>query len=150
MIHTHTHDSNPTTPNDDASFEVVLPDARVRVTVEALRAMPGQTLPGAVIASTGHPASGPFDFGGVTLGTVIAAYAPGAWSAALISSGDGFSTRVVADEWRSETARPILLAHTVDGRPLTRAAGLVRLIVPSETGEALRQVKWVAEIRLLP
>lgn len=150
MTHSHTHDTNPTPPNDDVSFEVVLPDARVRVTVEALRALPGHMLPGAMIASTGHPASGPFDFDGVALRTVIAAFAPRAWSAALIVSGDGFSTRISADEWQSETARPILLAHTVDGRPLTRAAGLVRLIVPSETGEALRQVKWVAEIRLLP
>ena len=149
MIHSHAHDSNPTPPDDDASFEVVLPDARRRLTVEALRALPGHTLRGAVIASTGHPSSGPFDLSGVTLKTLLAAYAPGDWVAALVSSGDGFSTRVLAAEWQSETARPILLAHTVDGRPLTRAAGLVRLIVPSETDEALRQIKWVAEVRLL-
>ena len=144
----HAHDSNPTPPDDDASFEIVLSDFRRRVTVEALRALPDHTLRGAVIASTGHPSSGPFDLSGVTLKTLIAAYAPGDWVAALVVSGDGFGTRVLADEWLGERERPILLAHTVDGRPLTRAAGLVRLIVPSEMDEALRQIKWVAEIRL--
>ena len=144
------HDSNPTPPGEDATLVVVTADGETRVTVEALRALPQVTLLEALIASTGHPASGPFDLGGVTLQTLLAAYAPGDWWAALVSSGDGFGTRVLAEEWQSETARPILLAHTVDGQPLTRAAGLVRLIVPSETDEALRQIKWVAEIRLLP
>ena len=147
--HPHTHDSNPTPPGDDASLAVVTPDGRALVAVEALRALPAHTLRDATIASTGHPASGPFDLTGVTLRTVIAAYAPGAWTAALISSGDGFGTRVLAAEWLGETARPILLAHTINGRPLTRAEGLVRLIVPTETDEALRQIKWVAEIRLV-
>ncbi len=143
------HDSNPTPPSEDASF-IVAGAGEVRVAVEALRALPGLTLPDALIASTGHPASGPFAFGGAPLRTVIETYAPGTWSAAQVSSGDGFGTRIMAREWLAETARPILLAHTIDGRPLTRAEGLVRLIVPTETDEALRQVKWVAEIRLLP
>jgi hypothetical protein len=39
-----------------------------------------------------------------------------------------------------------LLATARDGIPLTRADGLVRLIDPRETNDALRQVKWVAEI----
>lgn len=143
------HDSNPTPPGDDASLAVVTPDGRALVTVEALRELPTRTLLDVTIASTGHPASGPFDLTGTTLRTVIDAYAPGVWSAALVSSGDGFGTRVLADEWLGETARPILLTHTLDGRPLSRAEGLVRLIVPTETDEALRQIKWVAEIRLL-
>ena len=35
-----------------------------------------------------------------------------------------------------------------DGQPLTRDAGLVRLIVPSETDDALRQVKWISHIEV--
>jgi hypothetical protein len=145
----HSHDSNPDPPDDDSTLAVITPDGRILVTIEELRTLPGHTLPDCLIASTGHPASGPFAFGGVTLGTFIAAYAPGAWSAALVLSGDGFGTRVLAEEWQADMARPILLAHTLDGRPLTRAEGLVRLIVPGETGDALRQVKWVAEVRLM-
>ena len=144
----HSHDSNPTPPGDDATFAVVTPYGRAVVTVAALRGLPAHTLPGATIASTGHEASGPFDFTGPLLRVVIGAFAPGEWAAALVSSGDGFGTRVLAAEWLGEPERPILLAHTVDCRPLTRAEGLVRLIVPTETDEALRQVKWVAEIRL--
>jgi hypothetical protein len=45
--------------------------------------------------------------------------------------------------------RPILLAYMLDGAPLTREQGLVRLIVPSETDDALRQVKWLATIRIV-
>jgi len=36
----------------------------------------------------------------------------------------------------------------MDGATLTRAQGLVRLIVPSETDDALRQVKWVGRIEI--
>jgi hypothetical protein len=40
------------------------------------------------------------------------------------------------------------LSYAIDGTPLTRAQGLVRLIVPSETDDALRQVKWVQRIEV--
>jgi hypothetical protein len=32
---------------------------------------------------------------------------------------------------------------------MTRKQGLVRLVVPTETDDALRQVKWIAEIRVV-
>jgi hypothetical protein len=34
----------------------------------------------------------------------------------------------------------------MEGQPLTREQGLVRMIVPSERDDALRQVKWVGKI----
>ena len=145
----HAHNSNPTPPDGDATFAVVTPHGRAVVTTAALRALPAHTLRDAIIASTGHPASGPFDFSGAPLRAVIAAYAPGEWAAARVLSGDGFGVQIVAAEWVGDDEQPILLAHTIDGRPLTRAEGLVRLIVPTETDEALRQVKWVAEVCLL-
>ena len=63
-------------------------------------------------------------------------------------SADGFGNRVLARELPQPPARPILLATHIDGQPLTRQAGLVRLIVPNETDDALRQVKWVARIEV--
>jgi hypothetical protein len=61
-----------------------------------------------------------------------------------VLSADGFGNRVVIEELESESGgRPILLATKRDGKPITRAEGLVRLIVPSETDDALRQVKWI-------
>jgi DMSO/TMAO reductase YedYZ molybdopterin-dependent catalytic subunit len=46
-------------------------------------------------------------------------------------------------------SRPVLLAYMLDGAPLARGQGLVRLIVPSETDDALRQVKWLATITIV-
>ena len=64
-------------------------------------------------------------------------------------SGDGFGTRVSKEELLAAgQAGQHLLAYAIDGQPLTRAQGLVRLIVPSETDDALRQVKWVAEVNV--
>jgi DMSO/TMAO reductase YedYZ molybdopterin-dependent catalytic subunit len=66
-----------------------------------------------------------------------------------VISADGFGNRIFAEELGNvEGQRPMLLATTVDGRPMTRAQGLVRLIVPSETDDALRQVKWIARIEI--
>ena len=42
-----------------------------------------------------------------------------------------------------------VLAYALDGQLLSRAQGLVRLIVPSERDDALRQVKWVREVRVV-
>jgi hypothetical protein len=45
-----------------------------------------------------------------------------------------------------DSAEPIILVYESDGVRLTRQQGLVRLIVPSERDNALRQIKWVAYI----
>jgi hypothetical protein len=37
----------------------------------------------------------------------------------------------------------------MDGAPLSRRQGVVRLVVPSEVDDALRQVKWVAAVRVV-
>ena len=69
------------------------------------------------------------------------------WEEAEVLSGDGFGNRVdAAEALDMGTERPILLATHVDGRPMTRGEGLVRLIVPPEVDDALRQVKWISVI----
>ena len=148
LNHHHPHDPNPTPPSDDPTLRLATPGKVLHVTIEELARLPECSLPNSYIVSTGHPRSEPFTFTGVALGSVIRAFAPGQWSAALVISDDGFGTRVMAEEWAAEE-KPIVLAHTRDGRLLTREEGLVRLIVPTETDEALRQIKWVGEIRLL-
>ncbi len=150
-LHGHAHEPNPSPPSDDAALLLRFPDgSSQRLTVAELMQLPHTEVGECYIVSTGHGTSGPFRFGGVTLHDLLAAYVPDdvAWRLADVVSGDGFGNRIQ----RSETpalSRPILLAYAIDGRPLTRAAGLVRLIVPSETDDALRQVKWIAEIRLI-
>jgi DMSO/TMAO reductase YedYZ molybdopterin-dependent catalytic subunit len=117
------------------------------VTVDDLAALPQQEAHDCYIVSTGHGSSGPFRFSGVTLSALLAAHDVPVWTHADVVSADGFGTRVHHTELPMAT-RPILLALARDGAPLTRAQGLVRLIVPHEHDDALRQVKWVARIEV--
>ena len=71
------------------------------------------------------------------------------WSEVEVISADGFGNRVVKEELlEPDPAGPILLAYAIDGRTMSREEGLVRLVVPSERDDALRQVKWVGRIRV--
>ena len=71
------------------------------------------------------------------------------WQYVDLISADGFGTRLTPADLAAAGDRPVLLAYTLDGAPLTREQGLVRLIVPSETDDALRQVKWLATITIV-
>ncbi len=148
----HSHEPNPEPPSADPSFELILPDGRTQtITVSDLEKLPETAVPNCYIVSTGHGTSGPFTFSGVTLREFVQAYGRDAWSQAEVISADGFGNRVFAEELaQPDTAGPIILATRVDGRPLTRQEGLVRMIVPSERDDALRQVKWVGRIRVRP
>jgi hypothetical protein len=162
-LHTHSHEPNPAPPSDDPTLLLRLPSGEaIALSPEDLARLPRTAVADCWIVSTGHGASGPFTFDGVRLVDLIAAYTPAAWRYADVISADGYGNRVYAREAQTgedkggqvesgaATAddRPILLAITLDGAPLTRAQGLVRLIVPSETDDALRQVKWVARIEV--
>lgn len=141
----HAHDPNPAPPSADPTFHLSRPGTPpISISLANLLALPLTTFGDCYIISTGHGISGPFTFGGVSLSHFIQHNAPGNWSKVEVMSGDGFATEVAANEF-GET----LLAHTLDGRPLTRQKGLVRLIVPRESDDALRQVKWVSQITLL-
>lgn len=149
-VHGHPHEPNPAPPSDDATITLVLPDGQThRLTVEALRALPFTAVPGCFIVSTGHGTSGPFTFGGVTLHALLSAFLPvgASWQCVDVVSGDGFGARLQREEVLDDAGgQPVLLAYMLDGEPLTRRAGLVRLIAPAETDDALKQVKWVARI----
>jgi len=146
----HSHDPNPAPPSASPDFVLALPDgSRSAISPDDLRSLPQTTVPECYIVSTGHGASGPFAFTGVTLADFVGNRWPGDWQQVEVISSDGFGTRLSAEEIRAATQRPILLAHAIDGQPLSRAAGLVRLIVPSETDDALKQVKWIGRVNIL-
>jgi DMSO/TMAO reductase YedYZ molybdopterin-dependent catalytic subunit len=148
-LHPHVHEPNPAPSRTDPSFTLTRPDGTsATITVLDLAALSQQSATDCMIVSTGHGTSGPFRFDGVTLRDLFSAYAVTAWSYADVVSADGFGTRVQRDEVETPGTRPILLATSCDGEPLTRAQGLVRLIIPHETNDALRQVKWVAELQV--
>ena len=144
----HSHDPNPEPPSPDPTFSLQLPGRKtVPVTVADLYALPTTRVPNCYIVSTGHGTSGPFTFAGVRLLDLVTHYASQPWSQVEVVSADGFGNRVYRQELENpDPAGAILLAHTLDGVPMTREQGLVRLIVPSEMDDALRQVKWVGRI----
>lgn len=150
-FHLHTHDPNPNPPSADPTFLLATGRGTYTITVADLQQRPLHTVNACYIVSTGHGTSGPFAFGGVPLLSLLTDYAKGGAlveGEVVVLSGDGFGTRLSLRELHGATDRPPLLAYLIDGRPLTRADGLVRLIVPAERDDALRQVKWVARIEL--
>ena len=151
-VHGHAHDPNPAPPTPDPTITLVLPDhTEVAVTVADLERYPLTSVAECYIVSTGHGVSGPFTFSGVRLFDLLQAHLGGEreWSHVDVISADNFGTRIRAGELiGAQTTRPIILSYLSDGAPLTREQGLVRLIVPSETDDALRQVKWVARIEV--
>lgn len=160
------HEPNPLPPSPNADLTVHLPDgASHRIDPDWLRSLdfaradrlPAHlakakqvTVRDCYIISTGHGTSGPFAFSGVRLLDLVDLLWAGDWAQVEVVSADGFGTRARRVELTAPTSRPILLAHTRDGQPLSRADGLVRLVVPGEIGDALRQVKWVAHVRIIP
>ena len=149
-VHRHVHEPNPTPPAGDGTFSVILAKgSQTWVAVDDLRALPQVEIANCTIVSTGHGVSGPFVFGGVRLSDLMASVlAPNeGWREVDVIGHDGFGTRLtLADVQAAPQDRPILLAFSFDGAPLTRKQGLVRLVVPTETDDALRQVKWIERI----
>jgi len=149
-VHGHAHEPNPAPPSPDTAFLVRLPNGKtLSWDVVDLLALSPTTVATCYIVSTGHSTSGPFTFTGVRLHDFLTQLLPvgEVWHTVDVISNDGFGTRLTRTDLLQEPAqRPALLAYTLDGQPLTRAQGLLRLIVPTETDDALRQVKWVAQI----
>jgi len=149
-IHGHPHEPNPAPPTWDTCFIVRLPgDVKRRFDVAELQKMPYTEVADCFIVSTGHGTSGPFTFAGVRLldflHEVIASGVH--WQSVDVISSDGFGTRLTQEALQHDPQKfPSLLAYQLDHVSLTREQGLVRLIVPTEKDDALKQVKWVAEI----
>ncbi|MFN8489271.1 MAG: molybdopterin-dependent oxidoreductase [Caldilineaceae bacterium] len=151
-VHRHVHEPNPAPPSADPAFTVKRPDGvEVAVDLTLLQTLPMTQVSDCWIVSTGHGKSGPFTFAGVHLGDLLAHLLPPdtVWQHVDVISADGFGARLFAAEVTDPTlTRPILLGVIINGAAMTRAQGLVRLIVPSETDDALRQVKWVGRIEI--
>jgi hypothetical protein len=152
-LHPHVHEPNPAPPNTDTTICLSRSDnTQVEIAPADLAGLPQQSAADCYIVSTGHGTSGPFRFEGVTPATLFSAYGIANWRYADVVSADGFGTRIHAGEVHGKSAptstRPILFALTCNGKPLTRQEGLVRLVVPHENDDALRQVKWVARIEV--
>ncbi len=146
----HAHEPNLEPPDGDGSFALVLGNGRIQtISVAQLQQLPFTEVIDCYIVSTGHGTSGPFIFGGVTLFDFVNQFVDDDWQSLEVVSVDGFGNRVFADEVKHTKTKPILLAYQLDGQTLSREAGLVRMIVPQEKDDALRQVKWIGQIRVV-
>lgn len=148
----HVHDPNPEPPSADPNFTLHRPGQNpVTITIADLNALPQTEIGDCYIVTTSHGLGGPYRFQGVTLKNLIEAMLPAGYPLTQVEvrSGDGFGTRIQAYEINKNPNRPILLATGRNDLPLTRDQGLVRLIVPQETDDALRQVKWISSLTIL-
>lgn len=148
----HAHEPNPEPPTADPTFTLSLPDGvAIHIGPADLQKLKATTIGDCYIISTGHGSSGPFTFTGVTLLDFLRHYInpPRDWSQVEVISADGFGTRLDIEELtHPDPAGPPLLSYAVNGRSLSRDDGLVRLIVPNEKDDALRQVKWIGQINV--
>lgn len=148
-LHSHAHEPNLVVPPGDGSLLLVTDASHMHITPAWLSGLPQTHIEHCYIVSTGHGISGPFRFGGVRVADLLAHVNADACVHVDVVAADGFGTRLTRAEIADVSVeRPPLLALTLDGDPLTRAAGLLRLIVPTETDDALKQVKWVARIEV--
>ncbi len=144
----HSHEPNAHPPSDDAKLQVTGPGlAPLVLAVEALMDLPAMEQADCYIVSTGHGTSGPFRFAGPALSAVAAHCGIADFQSARVTSGDGFYTILTAPEIaESRPGHTVMLALMKDGQALTRAQGLVRLVVPTEKDNALKQIKWISHI----
>ena len=144
----HSHESNPHPPSGDAALQVTgLGLGPLVFAVEELMDLPATEQADCYIVSTGHGTSGPFRFRGPTLSALAARCGIPDFKSVRVTGGDGFYTILTAQEIaESHPGCTAMLALVLDGEVLTREQGLVRLIVPTEREDALKQIKWVSHI----
>lgn len=146
----HSHDNNPEPPDEDSTLRLVGPAGEeTHVELAALLAdFPRAVIP-AYTYTTDHGRHGPYRLEGVSLRDFIERlHGLNGWHSVAVISADGFGNRVNRAEILAVKGDPILLCTHAGGEVLPRRFGLVRLVVPSETDNALRQIKWVRWIRL--
>lgn len=148
----HSHDPHPAPPSPDPAFTLITTAGQSHtLTPDDLSRLPQSHSRPFHIVTTSHGTSGPFIFSGVTLLDLLQHFTPlPAQFQVEAVSGDGFGTRIASEElFQPHANGPILLSTHRDGQFLTRPQGLIRLIIPSETDDALRQVKWLTTLRVV-
>ncbi len=135
-------------PGKNPSLRITVPGMEsICLGIDALSALPALEQTDCYIVSTGHGTSGPFRFAGPTLAALASRCGIAEFESVRVTSGDRFFTILTAQEVAlSHPGSAVMLALYLDGHPLTREQGLVRLIVPTEKRDALKQIKWVSHL----
>ena len=143
----HSHDNNVIIPDDPVTLLLTIGDLTLHeISLEALARYPQSSL--IYRYTTDHGPQGPYTLSGVALEDIIPAGFTESLHEVEAISADGFGNRIDSAEIFDRDKRILLCTHS-DGEPLSRQHGLIRLVVPSETDNALRQIKWVKTIRLV-
>lgn len=148
----HSHDNNPEPPYIDPTIIFVAPSgAKKEISLADLMADYDQTTIPAYTYMTDHGMHGPYKLEGVGLMDLINQElgVQAEWNEVEVISADEFGNRLYRNELVPADHDPVLICHRSNNEQLRRIQGLVRLVVPSETDNALRQVKWVREIRVI-
>ena len=145
-LHGHSHEPNLTPPVGDGSFAVTVAGSQTTITADQLRTLPFTEIAAWCSARTGGGVGGAGGLGGGVRADCLAGLRPGAQGGRSVDivSVDGFGARLTPADLTVH--RPPLLAWQIDHAVMSRKQGLVRLIVPSEVDDALRQVKWIGQI----
>lgn len=143
----HAHPNNDQIPSNDTTIRLLLDGKFLRLlTLETLATYPQHIV--TYSYTTDHGVHGPYELAGVVLDALISADTYQSLREIEVVSADGFGNRIFVAELKQQT-QPILLCTHSNSSQLTRQRGLIRLLVPSETDNALRQIKWVETISLI-
>ena len=147
----HSHANNTLILDADTTiFLNVLKQKTIEINLEALQSNYQTSVLESYTYQTDHGRHGPYRLEGVRLVDLIGQHLPqeSEWNQVEVLSADGFGNRIYKTELL-EASEAILLCFRSNGGALERQHGLIRLVVPFETDNALRQVKWVRTINVL-
>ena len=142
----HKHHNNTTPPEGNTNITINKPDGTsIEVSLEQLQNNYPLSIIPAYTYVTDHGVHGPYRLEGVSLKDLLASMHD--WSEVEVLSGDGFGNRITKAEVLDK-GDPIMLYFKTDNELLERKHGLIRLVVPAETDNALRQIKWVKTVNI--
>lgn len=146
-LNPHSHDNNPSPPDNDTAIRLIDPAGKQNIIPlgKLLKDYPQWTIP-TYTYTTDHGQHGPYRLEGVRLLDLIDQNLDLPWNQVEVVSADGFGNHLLRSELAPPKEDPVLLCTRSNGEQLQRQHGLVRLVVPSETDNALRQIKWVRQI----
>jgi DMSO/TMAO reductase YedYZ molybdopterin-dependent catalytic subunit len=139
------HHNNTTIPETNSDIYLELATKESKLSLEDLMTKYPQSVIEAYTYVTNHGVHGPYRLEGVSLLDLIPEMFA-AWSSVEVISADGFANTLSKAELLA-AKEPAMLYYLSDGKSLEPKHGPIRLVVPSETNNAIRQIKWVKRIQ---
>lgn len=139
------HHNNTTIPETNSEIFLEFADGESTLSLEELKNKYPQSVIEAYTYVTNHGVYGPYRLEGVSLLDLIPETFSN-WSEVEVISADNFANTLSKAELIA-AKEPAMLYYLSDGKSLDSKHGPIRLVVPSETDNAIRQIKWVKQIK---